>query len=126
VGDERILLVEDDPKVRAIAARALRGYGYLVTEAAHGEEALRLLAGHVEDIDMLITDVVMPQMGGRELAERMIAERAGLKVLYTSGYTQDGIVHHGVLDPGLAFLPKPYDPSALARKVRAVLDEPRE
>jgi two-component system cell cycle sensor histidine kinase/response regulator CckA len=124
-GDERILLVEDDTKVRTIAARALRGFGYHVTEASDGKDALRLFADHVDDIDLLITDVVMPQMGGRELAERMVAARSDLKVLYTSGYTQDGIVHHGVLDHGVAFLPKPYDPPALARKVRAVLDEPR-
>jgi two-component system, cell cycle sensor histidine kinase and response regulator CckA len=124
-GHERILLVEDDSKVRTIAARALRGFGYRVTEAAHGEEALRLFADHVDEIDLLITDVVMPQMGGRELAERMVAARPDLKVLYTSGYTQSGIVHHGVLDHGVAFLPKPYDPSALARTVRATLDDPR-
>jgi two-component system cell cycle sensor histidine kinase/response regulator CckA len=124
VGHERILLVEDDTKVRSVGASGLRWYGYRVMEAAHGVEALRLFGDHVDEIDLLVTDVVMPQMGGRELAERLMALRPDLKVLYTSGYTQDGIVHQGVLDPGVAFLPKPYDPSTLARKVRAVLDEP--
>jgi PAS domain S-box-containing protein len=123
IGSETILLVEDDEKVRSIAVRSLRDYGYRVTEASNGEEALQLPGDCLGEIDLLVTDVVMPQMGGRELAERMHAVRPNLKVLYTSGYTENGIVHHGVLDRGVAFLSKPYDAAALARKVREVLDE---
>jgi len=121
-GDERILLVEDDIKVRAAAARSLRDRGYCVLEASNGEEALRLVGERAEGIDLLVTDVVMPQMGGPELADRLITRRPDLDVLFTSGYTENGIVHGGVLDRGVAFLPKPYTPSALARKVRAMLD----
>ncbi len=122
VGNERILLVEDEAMVRSVAVRALRDFGYRVTEAANGLDALGLAEGHLQDFDLLVTDVVMPLLGGRELAERLLMLRPGLKVLYTSGYTEDGIVHHGELDRGVQFLPKPYDPTALAHKVRAVLD----
>ncbi len=125
VGNERILLVEDEAMVRSVAVRALRDFGYVVTEAANGMDALGVAEGHVHDFDILVTDVVMPLLGGRELAERLQALRPDLKVLYTSGYTEDGIVHHGVLDRGVQFLPKPYDPVALARRVRAVLDSDR-
>jgi len=122
-GDETILLVEDDAKVRAIAARSLRDRGYQVTEASNGAEALRIIGTRIGDFDLVVTDVVMPQMGGRELAEHLLARRPDVKILYTSGYAEDAIAHGGVLERGVAFLAKPYAPSALARKVREILDE---
>jgi CheY-like chemotaxis protein len=122
VGNERILLVEDDESVRKVAVRALRQRGYDVTEASNGEEAISIVNRTTETFDLLLTDVVMPIMGGQELAEQLLAANPGLKVLFTSGYTEDGIVHQGVLDRNVAFLAKPYDLVALARKVRATLD----
>jgi nitrogen-specific signal transduction histidine kinase/CheY-like chemotaxis protein len=122
VGNERILLVEDDESVRKVAVRALRQRGYDVTEASNGEEAISIVDRTTETFDLLLTDVVMPIMGGQELAEQLLAANPGLKVLFTSGYTEDGIVHQGVLDRNVAFLAKPYDLVALARKVRATLD----
>lgn len=121
-GSETVLLVEDEPAVRSLAAQTLRGYGYQVLEAMHGEEALRVVQGQEHQVDLLITDVIMPQMNGKELADRLQARRPALKILYASGYTENTIVHHGVLEPGIAFLPKPFTPTALARKVREVLD----
>jgi signal transduction histidine kinase len=121
-GSETILVVEDDPSVRVIAVRTLRALGFSVLEAASGPEALRLAAAHEAPIHLLLTDVVMPHMGGRELAARLRAARPDLKVLFTSGYTHNAIVHRGVLDPGLSFLPKPYVPHVLARRVRDTLD----
>jgi len=121
-GDETILLVEDDAKVRAIAARSLRDRGYQVTEASNGAEALRVVGTRIGDFDLVVTDVVMPQMGGRELAQRLQAMRPDVKILYTSGYAEDVIAHGGVLEHGVTFLAKPYVPSDLARKVRAMLD----
>jgi PAS domain S-box-containing protein len=121
-GVERILLVEDEDSVRTIAARTLRDAGYTVLEASNGEEALLVAADRLDSIDLVVTDVVMPQMGGRDLAERLLALRPDLKILFTSGYTEDGIVTRGVLDRGVSFLPKPYDRSSLTRRVRSVLD----
>jgi two-component system cell cycle sensor histidine kinase/response regulator CckA len=121
-GTETILLVEDEPAVRALAVQTLQGRGYSVLEAMNGEEALRVVQGRESDIALLITDIVMPQMNGKELADRLEVLHPQLKVLYASGYTEDTIVHHGVLDPGIAFLPKPFTPMVLIRKVREVLD----
>lgn len=122
-GSEAILLVEDEPAVRALAARVLRTQGYRVIEAEHGRAALELIeAGDPPPIDMLLTDVVMPQIGGKAIASQLQQRYPQLKVLYISGYTDHAIVHHGRLDPGLAFLHKPFTPAALARKVRLVLD----
>ncbi|HET9223584.1 MAG TPA: PAS domain S-box protein, partial [Roseiflexaceae bacterium] len=123
-GAETVLLVEDEVSVRALAARVLRAQGYNVIEAANGDEALAL--AHDQDaagIDLLLTDVIMPQVGGRELAARLTALLPRLKVLYMSGYTDDAIVHHGRLEPGIVFLVKPFSPGGLARKVREVLDD---
>jgi PAS domain S-box-containing protein len=121
-GEETILLVEDDVGVRTLEVQVLRQQGYTVLEAADGEEALHLAQTHDEDIHLLLTDVVMPHMSGRELADRLETIRPGTKVLFTSGYTDNTIAHHGILAPGIAFLQKPFGPLALARKVREVLD----
>lgn len=121
-GSETLFLVEDEPLVRYIGATGLRHLGYTVLEAENGVDALLLVDRYTDVIDLLITDVVMPQMGGRELAERFREIRPDVPVIYTSGYTDTAIVHEGVLEPGLAFLQKPFTPAALAHKVREVLD----
>jgi CheY-like chemotaxis protein len=120
-GHETILLVEDDPQVREYTAFALRSHGYEVMHAPSGADALRA-AETGPRIDLLLTDVVMPGLSGRDVAERLQSRWPGIKVLYASGYTADVIVHHGVLDADVQFLPKPFTPEALARKVREVLD----
>ena len=121
-GHETVLLVEDAAPVRALARRSLEACGYRVLDASDGPTALELSARHGEAIDLLVTDVVMPGMSGRELAERLAPARPGMKVLYTSGYTDDAMVRQGVLNAGVAFLQKPFVPDSLARKVREVLD----
>jgi two-component system cell cycle sensor histidine kinase/response regulator CckA len=122
-GNETILLVEDEHSVRSLAARVLKAQSYHVLEAADGQEALLLVQKHREERHhLLVTDVVMPQMGGRELADRLRTLRPGIKVLFTSGYTDHAIVHHGILERGIEFLQKPFSPSALGLKVRKVLD----
>ncbi len=121
-GSETVLLVEDEPEVRGLARDILQQQGYTVLEAADGDEALRIGRGHGGPIHLLVTDVVMPQMGGRELADHLRAGRHETKVLYVSGYTDDAILHQGVSETGMAFLPKPFTASALAHKVREVLD----
>jgi len=119
---ETILLVEDAARVRAVVREILEMSGYAVLEAHHGAEALELSNRHGGPIHLLVTDVVMPQMSGRELAQRLATLRPDLKVLYMSGYTDDAIVRHGVLASGIAFLSKPFTPDALALKVRELLD----
>jgi signal transduction histidine kinase/CheY-like chemotaxis protein len=121
-GSETVLLVEDDPGVRVLAARVLRRQGYCVWEAADGPQALRLAAEQGGPIHLLLSDVVMPGMSGRILADRLVAERPQLKILFTSGYADEALLHHGVLQSGAPFLQKPFTPEALARKVREVLD----
>ncbi|HEX7577116.1 MAG TPA: ATP-binding protein, partial [Verrucomicrobiae bacterium] len=124
-GTETILLVEDDPALREMAATLLRRLGYTVLEAANGIEALSLKqqrdVGHV---DLLFTDVVMPHMSGKELSDRVRALYPHTRILFTSAYTENAIVHQGVLDKGVALLQKPFTPSALALKVRETLDAP--
>ncbi len=121
-GTETVLLVEDEPGVRALVRDTLRMQGYTVLEARHGIEALLVSKQHTGPIHLLMTDVVMPQMSGREVADRLFVTRSDLRVLFMSGYTENAIVHHGVLHPGTAFLQKPFSPESLARKVREVLD----
>lgn len=124
-GSETVMVAEDEPSVRRVMVRALRSHGYVVHEAGNGVEALLKLQSTELHINLLITDVVMPQMGGRELARRVLELYPDLPVLYTSGYTENAIVHNGALDIGLALLQKPFLPAALVRRVRAILDEQR-
>jgi PAS domain S-box-containing protein len=122
-GEKSVLVVEDEESIRRLATEILGRYGYAVFSAGDGEEALRIATSHEGEIDLLLTDVIMPGMGGPELFERIRQLRPGIKVLYVSGYTNDAIVHQGVLDPGIAFLQKPYSPTSLVRKVKDVLEE---
>jgi len=121
-GSETILLVEDQDQVRFVANAILKRNGYCVLVASNGAEALRLCESHEGPIQLLLTDVVMPQMSGVELAKRLLLVRSDLKVLYMSGYTDDSVVRHGVLESEMAFLQKPFNPETLTRKVREVLN----
>jgi PAS domain S-box-containing protein len=123
-GYETVLVVEDEDFVRDVCVTLLERLGYKVLRASNGDEAIALAREHVKRIDLLMTDVVMPGMNGRELAEYMVLLHPETKVLFTSGYTDDAIVHHGVLDEGVAFIGKPYTLSELAKKIRAVLEGP--
>jgi CheY-like chemotaxis protein len=121
-GTETILLVEDEDAVRTMICRVLQGSGYTVLEACQGKEAIEVCRKHRGLIHLMVTDVIMPQMSGRELAERLATVRPEMKVLFMSGYPDKAIVHHGVLDPGTAFLQKPFTLTALENKVREVLE----
>jgi PAS domain S-box-containing protein len=120
---ETILVVEDDMQVRQVSVQLINDLGYEVIEAAGGTQALERIAGN-ERIDLVFTDIVMPGMTGRAMADEAAKLREGIKILYTTGYTRNAVVHNGVLDPGTEFLAKPYTASALAAKLRAVLDKP--
>ena len=123
-GAETVLLVEDEEVVREMAMEILRECGYHVLQAKEGADALQLARQYPGEIHLMLTDVVMPRMSGRELAEQFTPLRPDMSVLYMSGYTDDAIVHHGVLDEGTAFIGKPFSMQALARKVRETLDAP--
>jgi two-component system cell cycle sensor histidine kinase/response regulator CckA len=124
-GSETILLAEDAEVLRRLLREILVQNGYTVLLAGNGEEALRRSREHPGPIHLLVTDMVMPQMSGRELASRLVPQRPETKVLYMSGYTEEAIATHGVLDAGTAFLEKPFSPDSLARKVREILDAGR-
>ncbi len=121
-GTETVLVAEDDRGVRSLVVSTLAAKGYAVIEAENGSEALAAAERHSGRIDLLVADVVMPAMGGRELADRLKARRRGIGVVYMSGYTDDAVHRRGAIEPGAAFLQKPFTPTALAAKVREVLD----
>ena len=116
-----MLVVEDAEGLRELTRRLLERQGYTVLVAANADEALRLFEQN-PSIDVLLTDVVMPGASGPELTRQLVEQRPALKVIYMSGYTEDAIVHHGVLNPGIAFLHKPFTSETLGRKIREVLD----
>lgn len=122
-GAETIVLVEDEKTVRQLALHAFQSRGYEVQTAIDGKDAMLVAEERRRPIDLLVTDVVMPRMSGRELAEALRSAFPKMKVLYPSGYTDDAVVRHGVLRKQVSFLQKPYTPRSLTRKVRAVLDE---
>jgi CheY-like chemotaxis protein len=122
-GNETILLVEDEEMLRKLARQTLKGQGYQILEAANGDEAIALAAQHEGAIHLLLTDVIMPGMNGRDAATRLLETRPSLRVLFMSGYTDDAIVHQGVLDESANFIQKPFAPDGLARRVREVLDQ---
>jgi two-component system, cell cycle sensor histidine kinase and response regulator CckA len=122
-GTETLMVVEDEPSVRHLAGRVLEAQGYKVLTASNGQDALHTARDNKDSpIRLVVTDVVMPQMGGKVMAEWLKMANPDLKILFTSGYTDDGITHHGVLDPAVEFLPKPYTPATLVLKVREMLD----
>ena len=118
---EVVLVVEDEAQVRQVSTEQLRDLGYIILEASNGASALQLLAEN-ERVDLIFTDIVMPGMTGRVLADEALKQRPDVKILFTTGYTRNAVVHNGVLDPGTAFIAKPYTGAALANKVRSVLD----
>jgi CheY-like chemotaxis protein len=123
-GSETILLVEDEEPLRKLVRHSLESSGYTIIEARHSAHALDVIERGGVSIHLLMTDVIMPGLSGRELAERVAALRPQIKVLYMSGYTDDAVVRHGVLEESMAFLQKPFTGEALLRRVRAVLDAP--
>jgi DNA-binding response OmpR family regulator len=123
-GSETVLLVEDEASLCELVRECLEASGYKVLEASHGKAALDVSERHAGKIDLLMTDVVMPGMSGRELAEHLRGSRPEIRTLYMSGYTDDAVVLHGVLAADMAFLQKPFTTTELARRVREVLDSP--
>jgi CheY-like chemotaxis protein len=122
LGSETVLVVEDLDEVREITCAILREFGYQVLRAANAEEASLKAREQEGDIHLLLTDVVMPGKNGRQLAEELQTSRPQMRTLFVSGYTTNVVVHHGVLDPNVPYLAKPFTPQALAEKVRSVLD----
>ncbi len=121
-GGETVMVVDDEPLVRAVARRILSKHGYRVLEAENGAEALRICAASLPSIDLVVSDLVMPEMGGRELAAMLQASHPAVRILFISGYTEDAALRSSVLQPGEAFLAKPFTPDTFARAVRGVLD----
>jgi CheY-like chemotaxis protein len=122
-GTETLLLVEDEPAVRHLACDVLEGQGYHVLRANNGQDALHTVRDHKgSPIQLVITDVIMPLMGGKVMAEWLKTSNPDLKILFTSGYTDEAITNNGALQAGVEFLPKPYTPATLARKAREMLD----
>lgn len=124
-GPQTILLVEDLDSLRKLTREYLESFGYRVLDARGGPEALQIAKEHPRMINLLVTDVIMPGMLGPELADRLSAMRPGIRVLYLSGYTDEAIARHGVLEPGVHFLEKPFSIGDLLEKVRLALDDPR-
>jgi two-component system, cell cycle sensor histidine kinase and response regulator CckA len=122
-GGETILLVEDDPGVRDLTSAVLKEQGYKVISAENGMDALQLYDKTADKPNLLLTDVIMPGMSGRQLADKLLVKNPAIKVVYFSGYTEDGIVHHGVLDSEANFIHKPFSHATLIRKIRDVLDD---
>ena len=121
-GTETVLVVEDDAALREMVTRILKNNGYTVIPMPDGRTAVEEAPGIGCRVDMLLTDVVMPHMGGRDLADRIVSVFPDIRILFMSGYTEDVIAHHGVLEPGLDFIQKPFSPGGLLRKVRDILD----
>ncbi|TLY18242.1 MAG: response regulator [Nitrospirae bacterium] len=121
-GSETVLIAEDEPGVLTLVCETLRTHGYTVLEARNGKEALAISQRYQGPIHLLLTDVVMPQMNGREVSERLLVTRPDVKVLYMSGYTDDAVLRHGVVANGVDFLPKPFTAGAVASTVRKMLD----
>jgi two-component system cell cycle sensor histidine kinase/response regulator CckA len=124
LGGETVLVVEDENAVRDLTVRMLKQLGYVVLAAASGSEAVAISNAYADRLALLVTDVVMPQMSGRQVADALLAARPDIKVLYLSGYTESTVIHHGVLDSAVDFLPKPFSREALGRKVREILGRP--
>ena len=121
-GSETILVAEDEDGVRSLTKEVLEKYGYTVLEASNGEEALKIVERHEGPLDLLLSDVVMPRMGGPELAQELLARRPAVKVLYMSGYTDHPMVRRGVVNAGVAFLQKPFTPTVLVSRIREILE----
>jgi len=121
-GTETVLLVEDAPQVRSVTRRVLERAGYVVLEASEGTVALQMAGRHVGPIHLLLTDLVMPGLGGRQIADELLRSRPETKVLFMSGYTDDAVLRRGQLKAGMAYIQKPFTPLTLAQKVRALLD----
>jgi len=123
-GTETIFVVEDDHHVRDVTVRSLRAAGYRVLLAGNGREAFKIAAGETGRVHLLVTDVVMPELDGRAVADRLRLHFPDLRVLFVSGYAKDAIARHGVLDPEIEFLAKPFTPASLLARVRSLLDVP--
>jgi DNA-binding NtrC family response regulator len=121
-GSETVLIVEDDDALRNITKKMLQKYGYNILEAENGEKALNIGETHEGPIHLLLTDVVMPVMSGSDLSEKLQSIRPETRVIYMSGYTDNAIVHHGILKQKINFIEKPFSPESLSKKVRQVLD----
>jgi CheY-like chemotaxis protein len=121
-GSETILIVEDEPRLRELTRMFLEGYGYKVMEASAADQAIRAAESFTGTIDLLLTDVIMPGMSGRQLAEEILKQRPKTKIMYMTGYTDDMVVQHKVLEPGVQLLQKPFNRTELALKVRSTLD----